>query len=131
MRRLSMSMPTSSLSDSIEPMNFLLKLLLIILFPLLVLARLLNALLRRDPLRLREPAGSCWIERDAVPDTASYFTECSQAEGRGHDGLGDLAARPLRAVARLMAPSRPVPGEKLTAAADREQGIPDEVYTLW
>ena len=112
-------------------MNFLLKLLLILLFPLLLLARLLSLLLGRDPLRLREPEGSCWIRREAGPDTASYFSEASVAEGRGHGGFSGLAAKPLELAARLAAPPRPVPGERPTAAADREQGIPDEVYTLW
>lgn len=112
-------------------MNLLLKLLLALLYPLLILTRFLNAMLGHDPLRLREPEGSCWIERGLQPDTASYFSEQSQVEGKGHGGFGGLAAAPLRAAARLMAPSRPVPGERQAAAADREQGIPDEVYTLW
>lgn len=108
------------------------KLLLILLYPLLLLARALNALLGRDPMRLREPRGeSCWIPRAAQPDSASYFSEASVAEGKGHGGFGGLARGPLKVLARLHSPARPAPGEKYSTAADREQGIPDEVYTLW
>jgi len=113
-------------------LNLLLKILLVLLFPLLLLARVLNALLGRDPLRLREPRGeSCWIERGPEPDRASYFSEASVVEGRGHGGLGWIAGGLLKRLSRLQAPSRPAPGEKFSTAADREKGIPDEVYTLW
>jgi hypothetical protein len=76
----------------------------------------------RDPLRLREPAGSCWIERDGTPAARTYFSE--------HDStMTSIAAASLRAVARAFAPS----GEAVTShrATQMPDEIPDEVYTLW
>ncbi|HEY6167023.1 MAG TPA: hypothetical protein VI454_03210 [Verrucomicrobiae bacterium] len=113
-------------------MDTLAKIILVLVYPLLLLARLLNALLGRDPLRLREPRGdSLWIARDVESDSASYFSEASAAEGRGHGGVGGLARAPLKILARLYAPPRSAPTGQYSAGADREQGIPDEVYTLW
>jgi hypothetical protein len=113
-------------------MDSLIKLLLILLYPLLLLGRGLNALFGRDPLRLRQPTGSTfWIARAGEPEVDSYFSEASSVEGCGHGGMGGAARGCLRGLARMLAPPRPAPGEKFSAAADREQGIPDEVYTLW
>ena len=53
------------------------------------------------------------------------------AEGRGGGGFGWIAAAPLRWLSRLFGARARQLGEKYTPAADREQGIPDEVYTLW
>ena len=39
--------------------------------------------------------------------------------------------RMLILLARLYAPPGPDPDKKYAAAADRDQDIPDEVYTLW
>ena len=106
--------------------------LLIITYPLLVVAAVGNRLLDRDPLRLKRPGGdSFWIRRDKVPDRGSYFEERSVAEGRGHGGISWLAAVVLVGMSRWYAPRRAAPGEQFTPAADREEGIPDEVYTLW
>ena len=105
-------------------------LLLTLLYPFLLIARLLNAMSGRDPLRLREPAAeSLWVERKQPASDASYFTEGAPTEGGG-DGAG-LPTRLLLWVARWYAPPRTQPGEKFSAGADREQGIPDEMYTLW
>jgi hypothetical protein len=82
-------------------------------------------------MRLREPSGSCWITRASQPNATSYFSEASSAEGRGQRGFGWLVRGPLKLLARLHAPPRPAPSESYSAAADREQGIPDEIYTLW
>lgn len=113
-------------------MDALMKLFLLLLYPLLLLGRVLNALFGRDPLRLREPLNqSFWISRAGDPDRASYFSEASVAEGRSHGGFGALAQQPLKWMAGLNAPRRAAPGAKFSAGADREQGIPDEVYTLW
>jgi hypothetical protein len=106
-------------------------LLLTLLYPLLVAARAMNALLGRDPLRRRPPAGSLWIARDPAAHDAGYFSESSPNEGRGHGGSGRIAAAVLLLIARWYAPPRSQPNEKFSAAADREQGIPDEMYTLW
>lgn len=114
-------------------MKFLTSLILVLLYPLLLLGRLLNTLLGRDPLRLREPSSAtCWIAREpAAVNRTSYFSEGSEAEGRGHGGFGRLAAEVLCLVARLLAPPRPRIGENFRAAAERDQDLPDEVYTLW
>ena len=105
------------------------RLILVPFFLLLLAGRLLNAIFRRDPLRLREPAAaSLWIERPAVEDVSGYFSEASPAEGRGNGGFGFIGARALRAAAGLFAPSR---GKKRAAGYQRSGDIPDEVYTLW
>ncbi len=110
-------------------MNVIVKFILILLYPLLLVARLKNAILRRDPLRLCEPrAESFWLTRGEEPNTASYFSESSPQTDEQRDGLIRIA---LRGAAHCFAPPRPAPGEKYSAAADREKGIPDEVYTLW
>lgn len=105
-----------------------LRLILFPAFVLLLVGRALNALLGRDPLRLKEPHASAWIERPSSDDVSWYFTEASPAEGRGNAGFGFIAARALRAAARLFAPS----SRKQRAAGYQRSGdIPDEVYTLW
>lgn len=105
---------------------------LALVYPLLLAARLLNLVLGRDPLRRREPTSrSLWIARDTATSDAGYFSEASPAEGRGHGGFGRLPESVLLRIARWHAPPRLQPREKFSAAADREQGIPDEMYTLW
>jgi hypothetical protein len=105
-------------------------LLLALVYPFLLAARDVNALTGRDPLRLHEPdAPSLWIERQQPPSDATYFTEGSPAESGGKSGI--LPTRMLLWLARWYAPPRARPGEKFSAGADREQGIPDEMYTLW
>ena len=112
-------------------MKLLSKSSLVLLYPLLILSRALNAICDRDPLRLREPGGSCWIPRASQPDSASYFSEASLAEGRGQGGFGWLVRGPLKLLACLHTPRRSAHGGEYSAAADREKGIPDEIYTLW
>ena len=110
----------------------MLKFVLAFVYPVIVAGRLLNLLTGRDPLRLREPAAdSFWITRAERPSPAEYFAQASSVEGRGHGGWGGAASAVLRWMARFSAPRRLQPGERYSAAADREQGIPDEVYTLW
>src|SRR5437868_6027473 len=107
-------------------------LILTLLYPLLLAARLLNTLLRRDPLRRARPAtGSLWVERNTRASDASYFSEVSPSETRGRSSAGWLAESVLVFLSRWYAPPRLRPNEKFSAAADREQGIPDEMYTLW
>lgn len=104
-------------------MEFLLRILLTLLYPLLIGARVLNALRGRDPLRLREPAGSCWVPRPASARPRTYFSEA------------DLRERPYlveRIMTRLSRPFTP----RVSAAAPVERAampaeLPDEVYTLW
>ena len=107
-------------------------LLLTLLYPLLLAARLFNALLGRDPLRRARPgAGSLWVERNTTSSDASYFSEVSPSETRGRTSAGWLPELVLVSLSRWYAPPRLRPNEKFSAAADREQGIPDEMYTLW
>jgi hypothetical protein len=124
-------------------MNFLTKALLVLLYVVMLPASLVRRILGRDTLQLRAPpaGASCWLLRGAPPTTESYFSEKSEVEGRpARSENGQLATDPgiarvfaplFVAAASLHAPPRAVPGEKFSAAADREQGIPDEVYTLW
>ncbi len=110
----------------------MLKLVLTCVYPAILVGRVLNAITGRDPLGLRRPAGeSFWIARAERSSPAEYFSEASSAEGRGHGGWGGPAIAVLRRLARFTAPRRLQPGERYSAAADREQGIPDEIYTLW
>ena len=104
------------------------RLFLIVLYPLLLARRATNAMQGRDALRLKKPSGtSCWISRDAPKSSEDYFSEAATAGASGRSA----AARALIGIARWFAPVRLQPGEKFSAAADRERGIPDEVYTLW
>src|ERR1043166_3916146 len=101
------------------------KILAALTYPLASLARLVNVFLRRDRLLLKDVSNgnSLWIKRHKQPDTASYFSERSCAEG----GVGASAARPvtllLRGVARLYTPPRKVAKGIYKASAEREQGI--------
>jgi hypothetical protein len=104
--------------------------ILALLYPLLLIARVINRLTGRDPLRWREPsAASLWIERRVPESDAHYFGETSPVEGAR--GAGRWPAAVFARVARWYAPARLQPQEKFSAATDREQGIPDEMYTLW
>lgn len=107
-------------------------LLLALLYPLLLAARLINTMRGRDPLRrTRSDAGSYWVERSAPSGDAGYFLETSPAEATMTGSAGWLPERMLVWLSRWYAPPRSTPDEKFSAAADREQGIPDEMYTLW
>lgn len=108
------------------------KIILVFIYPLLVLGRWLNRVLKRDPLHLEPPPGdSFWIERGAAPSRASYFSEASELEGHQHGGFGRVATAVIGGLGRLMAPSVKSDGQDFRASAEREQDIPDEVYTLW
>src|SRR5262245_25167731 len=114
-------------------MDTLLKILLMILYLLLPLARVLNALLGRDRLRLHRSPGtaSCWIERSPAPDSASYFSEDSAAEGRPRTSAAQPITHALRVLSRVYAPTHQRAEAIFTTAAHRDQDIPDEIYTLW
>ena len=106
--------------------------LLVLLYPLLLAARLFNALLRRDPLRRGRPAaGSLWVERESASNDAGYFSEASPSEVGRQASAAWLPETVLVALSRWYAPPRARPNEKFSPSADREQGIPDEMYTLW
>lgn len=113
-------------------MELLTKVILVLLYPILILGRILNILSGRDPLRLREPKGdTCWIERGPQASGNAYFLEASEHERRNHGGFGRLATLIFGWVSQLFAPPRKNTGEDFRASVDREQDIPDEVYTLW
>jgi hypothetical protein len=113
-------------------MEIVTKIIIILLYPLLIIGRLLNQWLGRDPLRLNPPdTASFWIERGKEPLRASYFSDASEQEGRAHGGFGRVAGAGLLQVAAVMAPTAAGRDEEFRAAADRDQDIPDEVYTLW
>jgi hypothetical protein len=109
------------------------KALLIFIYPLVLAAWLVNFVLGRNRLRLnRIPTGqSCWVKRRGQPSTAAYFSEASCSEGEAKSSAARPLARLLRGVARLYTPPRQAAGATYKASAEREQGIPDEVYTLW
>ena len=109
------------------------KTLLIFVYPLLLLAWLVNLALRRDRLRLHDVPSreSCWIERRAQPTTQSYFSEELLAEGSGEASAAKPLTRFLHGIARLYAPRRQAGAAIYNASSQREPGIPDEVYTLW
>ena len=72
-------------------MRRLTKPMLVALYPLFMLARLLNVLLGRDKLRLRGSAATYWIERRGRAETATYFSNrCASSsstpvqQGRWH-----------------------------------------------
>ena len=114
-------------------MDALLRILLVFLYPLLLVARGVNALRGCDRLRLRPtaPSVSCWIERTRESGNASYFSEASTAEGYPQASPAQFITHALRALSRAYAPTRQKTEATLTTAADRHQDIPDEVYTLW
>jgi hypothetical protein len=112
---------------------FITRIFLTIFYPLLLLAWLVNILLRRDRLFLHHSRSksSWWIERAAQPDTVSYFSEASVAEGGSEPTTAKFLIKLLRIAAWLYRPSRKASEPIYKVTADREQGIPDEIYTLW
>lgn len=116
---------TSSRSSPIDMTSVLLTLI----YPLLLLTRVVNAMRGHDPLTRQRPApGSLWVPRRHDADDLTYFSETSPHER--DEGFG-AARRALIWLSRWCAPPRQQPREKFSAAADREEGIPDEMYTLW
>ena len=99
------------------------RLLLIALYPLLLAARAAMWLRGRDPLRLKEPAGSCWIARPEAPPARSYFSE--RATGERQSTTAAIAGR----IAGAFAPGSDPAGKDASNALPAD--IPDEVYTLW
>src|SRR5262245_33355135 len=109
------------------------KLLLGFIYPLVLLAWFVNFLLGRNRLRLSRISReqSCWTERRGQPSTATYFCEASCSEGDDKPSAARPLIRLLRGIARFYSPPREVAGAIYKQSAEREQGIPDEVYTLW
>lgn len=124
-------------------MEWLTKLLLSLVYLVILPVGLVRRVLGCDAMQLRPPPPgvSCWLVRGGPPAAQSYFSEVSTVEGRPtvhqgtdlmtHRGISRWFTPLLLLVARWHAPSREATGEKFLAGADREQAIPDEVYTLW
>jgi hypothetical protein len=111
--------------------SLLTRIILIVIYPLLVLAGFGNRLIGFDRLRLRKSVqATYWVER-RQSDLASYFSEASQCEGNGEPSLAKPVVRFLESVARLHRPRRQAGEPIYKPSAERERGIPDEVYTLW
>jgi hypothetical protein len=109
------------------------RILLLLIYPLLVLARGINLLLGRDRLylRRRDSQTSYWIERQGRSDMASYFLESSPAERGDEGGAARPITRLLRGLARV--PLRQRSRNQILHRANKhgDENIPDEVYTLW
>ena|SRR5437867_5682725 len=117
------------------------KVFLAFIYALIIPLRLWHILRGYDRMHLRRSGdkGSYWIPRKQVPDLQSYFLESSQSEGRCpcakesvciHRGGARWITLLLRLLAKAYAPARSIPSGRFSTA-DREQGIPDEIYTLW
>ncbi len=106
-------------------MDLTARLVLISLYPLLLVARIVSAMSGHDPLRLKEPKGSCWIERPPMPDARAYFAESDSPE------IASSAAAAIRSVARAFAPAAGDGRPSRSAPTALPGDIPDEVYTLW
>jgi hypothetical protein len=109
------------------------KILLVLMYPIVLLARAVNSVFKWDRLHLREgkPEQSCWIARQETPDILRYFSEQSSSEGAPASSAASLILTVLWSLSRLYRPRRASSGGRYESSAEREQGIPDEVYTLW
>jgi hypothetical protein len=109
------------------------KILLVLMYPLVLLARAVNGVFKWDRLHLREGKReqSCWIVRQQRPDILRYFSEESSSEGAPRWSAASPILTLLWSLSRLYRPRRTGGGARYESSAEREQGIPDEVYTLW
>lgn len=116
--------------------------LLIVLYVALIIpSKLVGRILGRDSLMLRRRGRqSYWLTKSRVVGVQSYF---SPGSVRGGDDLGGEAPPPMSSwvapvfmsLSRRFAPHRAEVTETPTTdpgfGTTREQGIPDEIYTLW
>lgn len=114
-------------------MNYLVKALLLAMYPLLLLAWAVNRLCEFDRLRLRRHVAGegGWIERTAQPDVLSYFSLGAPREGRSERSAGRMVTALLVIAAGLFRRRKARAGTPYKSAVAREEGIPEEVYTLW
>ena len=108
------------------------RLMLFLLYPTLVIARLLNAIAQRDPLRLRKPdSASFWVSRED-PASNTYLSDDSRIEGAGIRSFAVIPIGILQFFARRAFRPAPRKDDAIDIPMpDRDKGIPDEVYTLW
>ena len=122
-------------------MDIVSKVFLASIYALILPLRLWHTLRGYDRMHLSRSGdtGSYWIPRKQAPDLQSYFLESSLAEGRCpganesvciYRGGARWITPLLRLLAKAYAPARSIPSGRFSTA-DREQGIPDEIYTLW
>jgi hypothetical protein len=122
----------------------LLKAILIVYYGLVLLpVAVVRRLLGRDPLQINRPpdGSSFWLARPTVTDRQSYFCEASMTEGKRalcqaserttDRGVARCLTPPLQLLAVLCAPKSKATVENSPSAADRDEDIPDEIYTLW
>ena len=109
------------------------KILLVLMYPLVLLARAVNAVFKWDRLHLKEGKReqSCWIARQEKADILRYFSEQSSSEGAPRWSAASLVLTLLWSLSRFYRPRQTMGGGTYKSSAEREQGIPDEVYTLW
>ncbi|MGD0390641.1 MAG: hypothetical protein ABSC42_16985 [Tepidisphaeraceae bacterium] len=125
-------------------MQWITRALLAILYFVLMPVTWLTRRNHRAHLQLDDPGtASYWLVRKADAGRDSYFSEASTVEGAPapREGLesgprigggSPLLATMLAIIAGWYAPPRrPIAGEGRPSMADREQGVPDEIYTLW
>jgi hypothetical protein len=104
--------------------------LLVVLYGLCILpARLLGLLLGRDALRLRpmRQKSSYWLARPPVTDMQAYFSQSSPDTSHV---TNRYVISIFRGISALYAPRRQVEPES-ASSGQRQQDIPDEIYTLW
>jgi hypothetical protein len=102
-------------------MAILITLALVAAYPLLLIARLVDAVRGRDPLRRHNPRGTMWVARGEAPPAPSYFSASQPFMP------SPTRARLLARLAGVFA-RRAGAAPRQTAMPDE---IPDEVYTLW
>jgi hypothetical protein len=102
-------------------MATVIKLVLLAAYPLLLVARIVDLVRGRDPLRLKNPRGSMWIARGDAPAAHSYFSASQPSVP------SPSRSRWLARAAGVFARRGPA-APRHTSMPDE---IPDEVYTLW
>jgi hypothetical protein len=119
------------------------KLVLVLLYAVLIGVGLWRRLLGRDTLRLRRPTqcSTFWLVREVEPKRQPYFSESSVSEGRptyyaGSEQRTDKGTAPrltglLLLLSRAHRPVRATKRGAARLARDRQNDIPDEIYTLW
>jgi hypothetical protein len=114
-------------------MSIVVRLLLVVVYVLVLLpARLVNMVLRRDPLqrRPRREQSSYWVLKVLASDVEGYFAQHSPQAG-GSSGLAQHLLPLFLLLARFSAPQR-LRRKSLSLLSLLEDGvIEDEIYPLW
>jgi hypothetical protein len=104
-------------------------------------AHCIARLLGRDSLQLRRPKrDSYWLSKALTSNVQTYFSPGSIREGNGVTAetpalMGGWVAILFMWLAGVFAPRKSdaaaAAAAPVRSAGAREQGIPDEIYTLW